>query len=1048
MISRENTENVRVKIPALIQFKKIGYDIISSQRNKHNETKIYIDIFKESIERINNKSFSIEEINSLLIEITNLANRNDNGKELYRRLVMPTTEECRIFDFDNIDNNNFSASPEVVFTPQSNYISDFRVDIVPYINGYPISMFEVKPPDNNGGLQEERTRFAQRMSIEDYKKYFNLIPLLIISNNMEYEDAENNDGVIENCGTFYATPNGKNTLFSPYRIKKSEDGLISLSTEDKLNILRLCMPNATNLEHIVQTPEFEFNTENTRPTNKFITAFFNKENIMYLLKYGFLFEQNELGFNRVCMRYPQITASKNSIYHINNGEKKGIIWHTQGSGKTNCAAFMIRPLKDNFATQNKVMRPYFVVDRLDLLIQASNEFQKLGFSVTECKNKEELKREINRPIGFQQGNTIGEIVVVNIQKFEPNIFIPDNDYNIDSQPVVFIDEAHRSYQEGKKYFTSLMSADRNSIFIGLTATPVLNEKNKTTNKFGNYWDTYSNAESIADGYTLKLKREVVKNFANAELQELISVHKGEINTKTILESNAYIESVCGFIVPDFETFREIHNDNSTGAMITCYTNLQARLIGSYLQEKYPHLKVGVVLSPDKNDRYDSYNQAELNRQHQIAFKQGDLDIVVVHYMLTTGYNAPRLKRLYVLRSPKDHSLLQLIARPNRPYTSPNGVKYEYGYIIDFMNFEESINKTIDDYKRELENYTNNQESYESVIVDVEFIKNRYRECLERLIAQSTIGNFEIFRNELDRRDNEEKTEHRARLYLLRKLLREIDSCYNELLVCNDEYFSAINIERFRILLNLVDKKIKFLNIAERPTQEINLLNDNSLVNIVYEFVKTHTTTIDFVNATAEDDVITNTIREIFAELEFEIKHNQNKDDEEFLQIDQALSEIFENMSIVCNLSLIPNFESQLQEILTKIKKINAENERLAQNFGGNFAYVKTIQFFTKEYIKHLEKIRETLTREEKENIKRDIEEFLKIVYHTNAVQRLNNSKNDLRVLKKDGFIDDIKEEITNKLTQSRDEKPSIYRTLLLRENYDVILEDLYNNLIK
>ncbi|WQZ70809.1 DEAD/DEAH box helicase family protein [Helicobacter pylori] len=210
---------------------------------------------------------------------------------------------------------------------------------------------------------------------------------------------------------------------------------------------------------------------------------------------------------------------------------KGIIWHTQGSGKTALTYHLTKLIRDFFSQSNlnKKTKFYFIVDRLDLLEQAKNEFSKRGLCVHEAENKEDLSQKLKNSSVFEgpQGND--EIIVVNIQKFKsPNEEKAPNEdpssapkeiisktelqeatkdsHNL--QRVFIIDEAHRSYDPKGCFYANLIECDKTAIKIALTGTPLLedNAQDKATkNTFGNYLHTYSYAESIKDRHTLTLQ---------------------------------------------------------------------------------------------------------------------------------------------------------------------------------------------------------------------------------------------------------------------------------------------------------------------------------------------------------------------------------------------------------------------------------------------------------------------------------------------------------------------------------------------------------------
>lgn len=147
--------------------------------------------------------------------------------------------------------------------------------------------------------------------------------------------------------------------------------------------------------------------------------------------------------------------------------KKGVIWHTQGSGKTALSYFNIRYLTNYFSKQGIVPQFYFVVDRLDLADQATREFTKRGLKV----------KRINRPQELNEKHDDYQVAVVNIQKFKDNSDLTDHSgYDLNRQNIYFIDEAHRSYNEKGSYLPNLYNADKNAIKIALTGTPLITYK--------------------------------------------------------------------------------------------------------------------------------------------------------------------------------------------------------------------------------------------------------------------------------------------------------------------------------------------------------------------------------------------------------------------------------------------------------------------------------------------------------------------------------------------------------------------------------------------
>src|SRR5690606_56092 len=131
---------------------------------------------------------------------------------------------------------------------------------------------------------------------------------------------------------------------------------------------------------------------------------------------------------------------------LDKGQQKGIIWHTQGSGKTALAYYNVKHLTDYYAKKHIIPKFYFIVDRLDLLIQASTEFSNRGLNVKQVNSKQDFINDLKIVGAIHNNSGVPEITVVNIQKFsEDAVAVKDLDYDINVQRVYFLDEAHRSY---------------------------------------------------------------------------------------------------------------------------------------------------------------------------------------------------------------------------------------------------------------------------------------------------------------------------------------------------------------------------------------------------------------------------------------------------------------------------------------------------------------------------------------------------------------------------------------------------------------------------
>jgi type I restriction enzyme R subunit len=162
-------------------------------------------------------------------------------------------------------------------------------------------------------------------------------------------------------------------------------------------------------------------------------------------------------------------------------------------------------------------------------------------------------------------------------------------------------------------------------------------------------------------------------------------------------------------------------------MIVCNSNSQAKKIQSWFEKT--KIKTKIIISDEDIDSED-------NKKNQTAFKdsKNGIDMLIVHLMLTTGYDADRLKKLYLLRKPKEHSLLQTISRVNRPYKNKQGNSYKYGYITDFVDITEEYDRTVQAYLKELEDELDLDEgsSVKTLLVDTNLIQEKYEKALNQL----------------------------------------------------------------------------------------------------------------------------------------------------------------------------------------------------------------------------------------------------------------------------------------------------------------------------
>ncbi|GAA8832918.1 hypothetical protein VN1336_06370 [Helicobacter pylori] len=533
---------------------------------------------------------------------------------------------------------------------------------------------------------------------------------------------------------------------------------------------------------------------------------------------------------------------------------KGIIWHTQGSGKTALTYHLTKLIKDFFSPLGKKTKFYFIVDRLDLLEQAKNEFLKRGLQAHETENKEDLSQKLKNSSVFENPQGNDEIIVVNIQKFKaPNEDSSDSSpkeiisktelqdsiqNSHDLQRVFIIDEAHRSYDPKGCFYANLIECDKTAIKIALTGTPLLedNAQDKATkNTFGNYLHTYSYAESIKDGHTLKLQLESIETSYKEKLQKIyrllqesITIEDIEVKKEFIFNHERYIKEMLYYIIRDLLFFRLGNNDENLKAMVVCFSSAQAKLANLFfneVQEKVlqenPNLK---ILNKLQSSLILHDEQEVKEKIH--SFKHEDTDIAFVFNMLLTGFDLPSLKRLYIHRELKDHNLLQALARVNRSYNNMS-----FGYLIDFVGIKENYDKTTDDYLKELNQFNQSDSNIKDNLKDM-FAD---RETLEKDIKNAY---DDLFNYPID--DIEDMTSAIVSISEMNELLKvsqainTLKERYNLIRASNDEKILSlkekIDIEKIHKISSMLHQKAKHLhalkNINEpKNTNDLIILED-------------------------------------------------------------------------------------------------------------------------------------------------------------------------------------------------------------------------------
>lgn len=924
-----HNENSRVKIPALVHFTRLGYEYISLKKYTgkgliDDDTNIFIDLLCAAINKINAIEYTIEDTKKLVNELKLILDNEDIGRAFYS-ILLNGYKGIRLIDFED-DSGKYNSFHVVTELPYKNGSDEFRPDITTLINGIPLAFLEVKKPNNKNGIKAEYDRMNIRVQNKKFRRFINLTQIMVFSNNSPYDDSE----VVPLEGAFYAASGYKKLFFSHFR--EEDTKLISSfpeANEEKENFIL----KDNNLVSIKHTPEYITNRAVDTPTNNIITSLFSFERILTFLKYAIAYVEktDENGITHLekhLMRYPQFFATKAIESKLNQGVKNGIIWHTQGSGKTALAFFNVRYLTDYYQRKGVIAKFYFVVDRLDLLTQAANELRARGLEVEEINSKEEFIKNI-QTTGTSNNTGKLTITVVNIQKFSKDSIVKKSDYAVNVQRVYFLDEAHRSYKPTGSFLANLLSSDREAVMIALTGTPLIGTIYDDNGKpiagkkydfkavFGNYIHKYYYNRSIADGYTLRLIREGISTTYKKKMQEALArmeMLKGSLQKKDMYAHPSYVTPLVEYIVEDFRKTRIALNDDTVGGMIVCDSSDQAKVVFEKMQST--GFSSALILH-DVDDK-------ETRQQHVTDFKKGTLDFLIVYNMLLTGFDAPRLKKLYLGRVIKDHNLLQALTRVNRPYKN-----YRYGYVVDFADIRAEFDKTNKAYFDELQaelgdafrQYDNIFKTPEEIVADLESIK-------EKLFLYDT-DNAEIFSQQISAIDDKKE------LLELRHVLETYRELFNvSKLFGYDEISEHFDLEKISALYNEVCNRIDILNQKQvlEDAQDMSAILNLALDQIEFHFKK----------VSENELVIADKFRETLDNTRKAVQGTLDPKDPEYITLLEELQRLLakKNIEELTADEMTANM-AELERIKKAAERLNHADNMLAAKYEGDVKYMRT-----------------------------------------------------------------------------------------------------------
>jgi type I restriction enzyme R subunit len=926
-------EDSRVKIPAILHLIRLGYTYLSLRDQSWDlSTNIFTDIFSESIKRLN-PDLTESDVKRTYEDLILTLENEDLGRAFYHKIT--DRSGTKLIDFEDFSNNTLNVVTELTYKKDD---EEFRPDIILLINGMPLVFIEVKKPNNRNGIIAEHDRIERRFKNSKFRHFVNMTQLMVFSNNMKYDD-----NAIEMLqGAFYSTTAYTKPPFNYFREEEIFD-LQSILTELNDETENFVLKDNSHIS-IKNSPEFIENKKPDTPTNTICTSLFQPDRLAFFLYYAIAYVEETESLEKHIMRYPQFFATKAIEHKLDEGIKKGIIWHTQGSGKTALAYYNVKHLTDYFHKKNIVPKFYFIVDRLDLLKQAAKEFKARSLVVHEINSRDAFAKDIKSTKVIHNDSGKPEITVVNIQKFkdDPDV-IKNSDYQLNIQRVYFLDEVHRSYNPKGSFLANLEESDKNSIKIGLTGTPLLGKEYNSKTLFGDYIHKYYYNSSIKDGYTLRLIREEIETTYKMTLQaalEEIELLKGEGKKQVVYAHPKFVEPMLDYIIHDFEKSRITLNDNTIGGMVVCDSSDQAKMMYDIFQSKYAAESIETGSLRDIPLSYVSAQKEKCRVKkaalilHDIGtktdrevlvddFKDGKIDFLFVYNMLLTGFDAKRLKKLYIGRVIKAHNLLQTLTRVNRRYKS-----FPYGYVVDFADIQAEFDKTNRDYFDELQGELGSEvEHYSNLFKSRAEIEEEIAEIKDVLFHYDT-SNKEIFEQQIDEIDD------RSVMLKITKALNNAKALYNIIRYSgNYETLDQLDFNTFTVLARVANARLETLNTRERLKNNDETEN---LLNIALEDVL-----FDFKKVSEEEMVLADQLKDTLQKTREALGGNFDQKDPEFISLKEELERLFKkkNLTEVTKEEMEANIKA-LDAIYKKARELERKNQLMRAKYHNDKKYAR------------------------------------------------------------------------------------------------------------
>lgn len=945
-------------------FQHLGYTHVYGPdiENRDFNSPLYLDILEDSIFRINPNAPK-SAIQEALFKIKNF----DNGELLQQNKIfmdylqngitvkyLENGEQrstiVYLVDYKNVDNNSFIVANQWTFVENS----EKRPDVLLFINGLPLVLFELKSPS--------RKETDASQAYRQIRNYMKEIPSMFIYNAI----CVMSDLLISKAGTITSDE-------TRYMEWKTKDGVY----ENKLHA--------------------QFDT--------FIEGIFQKERFLDILKNFICFNNDGPNTFKILAGYHQYFAVKKAIESTKHATqtdgKGGVFWHTQGSGKSLSMVFYAHLLQEALNSPTVVV----ITDRNDLDNQLYSQFSKcqefLRQTPIQAQSRENLKELLD-------GREANGIIFTTMQKFEESTEPLSTRRNI----VVMADEAHRGQygltekvdaKTGKiKTGTARVIRDSlpNATYIGFTGTPISSKDKNTREVFGDYIDIYDMTQAVEDGATrpvyyesrvVKLQLDpatlalIDKEYdlmaLNAD-EEVVEQSKRELSQmETVLGDDSTINSLVDDILNHYENNRE---HLLTGkAMIVAYSRPIAMKIYNRILQLRPNWgeknkeKIAVVMTSGNNDP-EEWRDIIGNKAYKTElakrFKDNNdtLKIAIVVDMWLTGFDVPSLATMYVYKPMSGHNLMQAITRVNRVFKDKEG-----GLVVDYVGIATALKRAMNDYTaRDRKAYGNpdiSQITYPKFLEKLEVCQDLFHgydfskfttgSDLDRAKTISGAVNFIIAPNMQDRKESFQKE-----ALLLHQALSLCSSIVDEKDRILAAFFESVRVLLNRLLNTGIDKKISLPEMNARINELLKQsIKSDGVINlfsdIKEEFSLFDSKFLDEISKMKEKNLAVEILKKLLAEQVSCYKRTNFVKSEKFSELIQAAMNKYIN-------GLITNAEV-IEELLKIAKQIKEGSQPIGDLNDEEIAFYDALTKpqAVKDFYKNEELI--NMTRELTDSLRRN-----------------------------------------------------------------------------